>query len=169
MHSLAAPFRRVFSHLDSAAMQGESSKMQTILVAEDDAVMHRSLEELFELEGYDVICVRTLAEALELLAARAFDGAVIDWRLGLDFTDELLADLIDRGIATVLLSAHPEARAVADGYGVPCVHKPFVVDQLLGIVSGVLNRQTLRRIATSRGEAVPASSPSSSSDRRSRA
>jgi DNA-binding NtrC family response regulator len=136
----------------------------TILVAEDDAVMHRSLEELFELEGYEVISVKTLAEAMELITVRVIDGAVIDWRLGLEFTDPLLEGLVDRGIATVLLSGHPEARAVADGFGVPCVHKPFVVDQLLGIVSGVLNRQTLRRIAVSRGEAAPVSS-----ERRSRA
>lgn len=138
--------------------------MQTILVAEDDAVMHRALEELFELEGYEVVCVRRLDDALALIAARVIDGAVIDWQLNGEFSDPLLADLVDRGVATVLLSAHPEARAVADEYGVPCVHKPFVVDQLLGIVSGVLNRQTLRRIAISRGDvAAPAS------DRRSRA
>jgi len=138
--------------------------MQTLLVAEDDAVMHRSLEELFQLEGYEVICVRTLADALQLLASRAVDGAVIDWRLGHEFTDPLLVELADRGVATVLLSAHPEARAVADVFGVPCVHKPFVVDQLLGIVSGVLNRQTLRRIAVSRGDVAP-----ESAGRRSRA
>ncbi len=138
--------------------------MQTILVAEDDAVMHRSLAELFELEGYEVICVKTLGEAMELVAARVIDGAVIDWRLGPECSDTLLEHLVERGIATVLLSAHPEARSVADEFGVPCVHKPFVVDQLLGIVSGVLNRQTLRRIAVSRGEiSAPAS------DRQSRA
>jgi DNA-binding response OmpR family regulator len=138
--------------------------MQTILVAEDDAVMHRALEELFQLEGYEVICVRTLEDARAVLNQRVVDGAVIDWQLGHEFTDPLLGELVDRGVATVLLSAFPEARAIADDFGVPCVHKPFVVDQLLGIVSTVLNRQTLRRIAISRGEvAQPAS------DRRSRA
>lgn len=125
--------------------------MQTILVAEDDAVMHQALAELFELEGYEVVSARCLHDAEVFLTERAFDGAVVDWRLGSDFSDPVLSELVAHGIATVLLSAHPEARAVAEAYGIPCVHKPFIVEQLLGIVSGALNRQTLRKIALSRG------------------
>jgi two-component system response regulator AtoC len=125
--------------------------MQTILVAEDDAVMHQALAELFELEGYEVIGARTVADAELFLGQRSLDGAVVDWRLGTDFSDLILEELVAQGIATVLLSAHPEARAVAEAYGIPCVHKPFIVEQLLGIVSGAMNRQTLRKIALSRG------------------
>jgi two-component system, NtrC family, response regulator AtoC len=125
--------------------------MQTILVAEDDTVMHQALAELFELEGYQVVGARSVVDAESYLGQHTFDGAVVDWRLGSDFSDPILTELVAQGIATVLLSAHPEARAVAEAYGIPCVHKPFIVEQLLGIVSGALNRQTLRKIALSRG------------------
>jgi DNA-binding NtrC family response regulator len=125
--------------------------MQTILVAEDDAVMHRALAELFELEGYEVVGARSVRDAAICVVDRSFDGAIVDWRLGDGFSDTILAKLIDLGIATVLLSAHPEARAVADAYGIPCVHKPFNVEQLLGIVSGAISRTTLRKIALSKG------------------
>ena len=120
--------------------------MQTILVAEDDAVMHRALAELFELEGYEVIGARSLHDAVIFLGDRVINGAVVDWRLGADFSDVILTQLIDLGVATVLLSAHPEARHVADSYGIPCVHKPFNVEQLIGILSGAMQRTTLRKI-----------------------
>lgn len=125
--------------------------MLTILVAEDDSVMHRSLAELFELEGYEVIGARSVHDATTLVSERSLDGAIVDWRLGAEFSDPILSELVAQGVATVLLSAHPEARAVADAYGIPCVHKPFNVEQLIGIVSGALNRKTLRKIALSRG------------------
>lgn len=124
--------------------------MQTILVAEDDAVMHRALAELFELEGYTVVVAHSVDDAEICVDERAFDGAVVDWRLGDAFSDSILSQLIELGVATVLLSAHPEARAVADAYGIPCVHKPFNVEQLIGIVSGAISRTTLRKIALSR-------------------
>lgn len=126
--------------------------MQTILVAEDDAVMHRALAELFELEGYEVVGARSVVDAENFVGTgRALDGAVVDWRLGDAFSDSVLTQLVDLGVATVLLSAHPEARAVADAYGIPCVHKPFNVEQLIGIVSGAISRTTLRKIALSKG------------------
>jgi len=124
--------------------------MQTLLVAEDDAVMHAALTELLTMEGYAVIGARCVEDALGLMDGHALHGAVIDWQLGDERTDGLLAELVDQGVATVLVSAHPEARGIADGLGIPCVHKPFVVEQLLGILSGAISRRTLRRIAVSR-------------------
>lgn len=120
--------------------------MQTILVAEDDAVMHRALAELFELEGYEVIGARSLRDAASLVEERMIDGAVVDWKLGVEFSDVILTQLVDLGVATVLLSAHPEARCVADAFGIPCVRKPFNVEQLIGILSGAIQRTTLRKI-----------------------
>lgn len=120
--------------------------MQTILVAEDDAVMHRALSELFELEGYVVIGARSLADAASFVEERSIDGAVVDWKLGVEFSDIILTQLLDLGVATVLLSAHPEARSVAEALGIPCVRKPFNVEQLIGILSGAMQRTTLRRI-----------------------
>ncbi|MBI2395681.1 MAG: response regulator [Deltaproteobacteria bacterium] len=125
--------------------------MQTLLVAEDDPVMHAALSELLRLEGYDVVGARRVEDARAMLGNPAIDGALIDWQLGDERTDPLLAELVEMGIATILLSAHPEARAIADALGIPCVHKPFVVEQLLGILSGAISRRTLRRIALSRG------------------
>lgn len=124
--------------------------MQTLLVAEDDDVMHAALTELLALEGYEVLSARGLAGARALLAGRAVHGALIDWQLGPERTDGLLEELVSSGIATILLSAHPEARWVAERLAIPCVHKPFVVEQLLGILSGAISRRSLRRFTAVR-------------------
>lgn len=126
--------------------------MQTLLVAEDDAVMHAALTELLTMEGYVVVGARCLEDARDVLERHALHAALIDWQLGPERTDGLLSELVEQGVVTVLLSAHPEARVVADGLGIPCVHKPFVVEQLLGILSGAISRRTLRRIAVAREE-----------------
>ena len=124
--------------------------MQTLLVAEDDAVMHAALTELFTLEGYQVVGARCVDDALAYLARQPVQAALIDWCLGPERTDDLLVELVEQGVATILLSAHPDARGVADSLGIPCVHKPFVVELLLGILSGAISRRTLRRIAFGR-------------------
>lgn len=124
--------------------------MRTLLVAEDDAVLHAALSELLTWEGYRVVSASCLAEAEQQRLLHAVDAAVIDWHLGPERTDDLLARLVEQGVVTILLSAHPDARVLAEGIGIPCVHKPFVVDQLLGILSGAISRRTLRRIAVAR-------------------
>ncbi len=124
--------------------------MQTLLVVEDDPVMHEALAELLRLEGYEVVSVRTIADATRILDACILDGALVDWWINGVRCDDLVADLAARGITTVLLSAHTDARAFAEELGVPCVHKPFVVDQLVGIVSGAISRRSLRKMAISR-------------------
>lgn len=124
--------------------------MRTLLVAEDDVVLLEALQGLLRLEGYEVIGVRTAEDGARLLASCVVDAAVVDWWLCGDSSDELLAALIEHGIPAVLLSGDPDARAVAEELGIPWVHKPFVVEQLVGILSGAISRRTLRRTAVSR-------------------
>lgn len=124
--------------------------MQTLLVVEDDAVMHEALSGLLRLEGYEVVCVRSLGEALRLLEACLVDGALVDFWLGDDSCEPLISELVTRGIPTILISGDPRARTLADGLAIPHVHKPFVVDQLIGIISGTIARRSLRRTVISR-------------------
>ncbi len=123
--------------------------MRTLLVAEDDVVLREALEGLLRLEGYEVVGVRTVEDGARLLASCVVDGAVVDWWLCGVGCEELIATLIEHGIPVVLLSGDPEVRAVAEELGIPWVHKPFVVEQLLGILSGAISRRTLRRTAVS--------------------
>lgn len=124
--------------------------MQTLLLVEDDAVMHEALSGLLRLEGYEVMCVRSLAEALNLIEGCVLDGALVDFWLGDSTCEPLLQELSKRGIPTVLMSGHPQARMLADGLSIPHVHKPFVVEQLIGIISGTISRRSVRRTAVSR-------------------
>lgn len=124
--------------------------MQTLLVVEDDSIMHEALSSLLRLEGYDVVSVRSLDDAVKMLETCVVDGALVDFWLDGQACEPLLGELAVRGVATVLISADHEARAVADELGLPCVHKPFVVEQLLGVISGAISRRSLRKTAVSR-------------------
>jgi DNA-binding response OmpR family regulator len=120
--------------------------MQTVLVAEDDGVLFDALERLLRDEGYEVVGVRNVEAAMRLLETCVVDGALVDWRLGTQWSDSLIELLLGQGVTVILLSGHPEARELADSFGIPCVHKPFVVEQLLGILGGAITRRTLRKI-----------------------
>jgi DNA-binding response OmpR family regulator len=124
--------------------------MQTLLVVEDDAVLHDALEGVLRDEGYEVICVSSVAEALHAIEGFLVDGALLDFMLRDGTCEPLLAELVTRGVPVVIVSAHTEARALGESLAVPCVHKPFVVEQLLGILSGTIQRRSLRRTVVSR-------------------
>jgi CheY-like chemotaxis protein len=83
--------------------------MIRVLVVDDDEVQLRATAALLQRAGYDVSAAHGGEEALALLAAREFDGAVVDLMMprisGLELVRRLLARQPE--VRVVLTSSYP--------------------------------------------------------------
>jgi DNA-binding response OmpR family regulator len=114
----------------------------TILVVDDDASLRLLCRVNLELEGYHVLEARTVAEAEETLAAGRVDLVLLDVHIGADDGIALMRSLRHRKhTASVVLftgSAQLDAETRTEADGV--VAKPFRLDELLGVVNGLVRR-----------------------------
>lgn len=116
----------------------------TILVVEND----RSLRELLHVHltnaGYEVLLAQdAVAAGPLLLGPSEIDLAIVDAQLpylsGVELVATLIADTTLPAIAAILIAGHEQLAAGAEHLGVPCLVKPFTVDELLHVV-----RDTIR-------------------------
>jgi len=120
----------------------EHIRAGTILVVDDDASLRLLCRVNLELDGYRVVEARSVAEAEEILAAGGVDLVLLDVHIGLDDGIALMRSLRRRKhTASVVLftgsaQLDPETRAEADGV----VPKPFRLEELLDVVSGLVRR-----------------------------
>ena len=110
--------------------------MPTILIVDDDASLRLLCRVNLELEGYNVLEARSVADAEDALAADAVDLFLLDVHIGADDGLALMRSLRARehGAPVVLFTGSaildPQTIAEADGI----VPKPFRLDQLLDVV-----------------------------------
>ena len=62
-------------------MSNPPENLPCLCLIEDDEIMGESLVQLFRLEGFDVICCRTAADAAKAIGSRRFSVVVSDIRL----------------------------------------------------------------------------------------
>jgi DNA-binding response OmpR family regulator len=120
----------------------EQIRAGTILVVDDDASLRLLCRVNLELEGYHVLEARTVAEAEETLADGRVDLVLLDVHIGADDGIALMRSLRHRKhMASVVLftgSAQLDAETRTEADGV--VAKPFRLDELLGVVNGLVRR-----------------------------
>ena len=120
----------------------EHIRAGTILVVDDDASLRLLCRVNLELDGYRVVEARSVAEAEEILAAGGVDLVLLDVHIGLDDGIALMRSLRRRKhTAFVVLftgSAQLDAETRAEADGV--VPKPFRLEELLDVVSGLVRR-----------------------------
>ena len=108
----------------------------TILVVDDDASLRLLCRVNLELDGYNVLEARSVADAEEAVAAGTVDLFLLDVHVGADDGLALMRSLRARehGAPVVLFTGSaildPQTIAEADGI----VPKPFRLDQLLDVV-----------------------------------
>ena len=121
---------------------------QTILVAEDEALLRRILTGLFEEAGYRVVVAATGREALDRFGESAPDLVVTDIRMPEVDGLELLARLkaLDPEVLVIIMTAFSSVesavaalRAGAHDY----IVKPFVNDDVLQAVRNALRQKEL--------------------------
>jgi two-component system OmpR family response regulator len=112
-----------------------------VLVVEDDSDIASLLAEILESEGYAPVVVTDGADLDGQLAERP-DLVVLDLRLTRGGADRIIITLRARGMGDVpvlLLSAANDLQERARDLGVKAyLAKPFEVEELLGVVRGLV-------------------------------
>ena len=108
----------------------------TILIVDDDASLRLLCRVNLELDGYNVLEARSVADAEDAVAAGEVDLFLLDVHVGADDGLALMRSLRarDHGAPIVLFTGsavfNAETMAEADGI----VPKPFRLEQLLNVV-----------------------------------
>jgi CheY-like chemotaxis protein len=114
-------------------------KPLTVLVADDEAVILRTLARVLSKEGFTVHAAADAEAALAILDAHAVDGAVVDHNMpGGGAT--VLAALIARpgfaGPAVLMTGADVDDPSLPDLPGVTRLQKPFRYETLFELLGG---------------------------------
>lgn len=120
-----------------------------ILVVDDEYGVRSAVRQLLELDGYEVAEAATGAEALERLAAAEYDIVLLDHRLpdtdGLALHKQMLDD--GREIMTCMMTAYADIdlACAATFQGIDFfLPKPFLPDDMLGVVETLVRRKEAR-------------------------
>jgi len=107
-----------------------------ILVAEDDAWAAERLSLILEEEGGRLVgpC-RSVAEARAMLSRYDIQFVLIDLNLSDNFADELVSDVVDRGIPYVLITGYEAFPSNVHEGAVAVFRKPFKRRELIETMS----------------------------------
>jgi DNA-binding NtrC family response regulator len=132
-----------------------------ILIVEDDPALNQMLALHFEDEGYEVEGVMTCTEAMEQVAACAYDLLLLDQQLPDGTGVELLEGLLSRepDLPVVMMTGQHDLELAIEAIGkgaADFVHKPVETAQLQQTVSRLLeNRRLSREVKALRGAEEP--------------
>jgi len=137
--------------LDSPEIQHSSSSGPVraelpVLVVEDEASVQSLLRSALKKHGYEIRIASSGAEAMELLQHADFRGVLCDMRMpgkvnGSDLHAWLCKhrpQLLSRMLFMTGDATGEEVSAVLTRTGVPCIEKPFRMNELLTMLHKVL-------------------------------
>lgn len=109
-----------------------------VFLVEDDPLVAMMLEGYLDILGHEIVATAaTVAEALELVAKRDFDLAILDVHLADGKTSEpVAAALSDVGKAFIATSGDATIMA-AEFNGRPALRKPFRIDELERAIAAI--------------------------------
>ena len=124
----------------------------TILLADDEEKILKTLGRALRDEGHDVVTTSSARETLRLLGERTFDLLVIDYlmpeKTGLDVIRELVASSIEaERPAIVMMTAHGSIESAVEAMKLGArdyLQKPFEVDELLVVARHAIEDQRAR-------------------------
>jgi NtrC-family two-component system response regulator AlgB len=121
-----------------------------ILVVDDERNIRKTLSMCLESEGHEVTCVSSYQEAVSQVAARSFDAAFIDIRLGaangIDLIPVLLATSPWLKIIMITAYASVETAVEAIRRGAKdYIPKPFTPAQVKLVISKIAEVHSLQR------------------------
>lgn len=110
-----------------------------VLVVEDDEAISCALVELLEDAGFHAVAASHVETALQALTREAIDAVILDFHLPDGDASDFLAGFSGARPPVVIVSASPQAAALARSSGVRFLAKPFDVDDVLDVVSSLMN------------------------------
>ena len=121
---------------------------RTLLVIEDEASVRSFLRTALERSGYDIVVASSGEEGLRLLQQREFGGVVSDMRTpgevdGEDVHAWIKANrpaLLKRMLFVTGDIVNEETMKTLKNTGVPCIEKPFRVQELVNAVKEVVEK-----------------------------
>jgi CheY-like chemotaxis protein len=119
-----------------------------LLVIEDEPSVIAFITAALERSGYGVVPVSSGADALRLLAEGRYLGVISDMRTpggvnGADVHNWIAShrpDLLGRMIFITGDTANEETARLLNSTGVPCIEKPFRLQEFLAIVQEMFGR-----------------------------
>jgi signal transduction histidine kinase/ActR/RegA family two-component response regulator len=145
--SIALPLSRRGSdeHAASAPHTARSATAATVLVVDDEASITELIAELLGAEGHRVVVAADGHEALRRIAGERFDLVISDMKMpgmgGERLVDELRrrgAGLAGRVLLTSGDTVSGEPERIARRAGLPMLHKPFDIAELVARVNVML-------------------------------
>ena len=126
----------------------------TILLADDEEKILKTLGRALRDEGFDVVTTPNAREASRLLAERAFDLLIVDYlmpeKTGLDvFREAVGATPEGERPAMVIMTAHGSIESAVEAMKLGArdyLQKPFEVDELLAIARRAIEDQRARLV-----------------------
>jgi DNA-binding NtrC family response regulator len=120
-----------------------------VLVVDDEKSILLLLREALSQWGYEVTCVKSATEALEILHTHVFDAAVTDIRMpdmsGLDLLREIKRQ--DESVEVVIMTGYPTittaVEALKEG-AYDYLSKPLILDELRHLMQRLMERRFLR-------------------------
>lgn len=115
---------------------------RSALIVEDDAVLCDAIRGALEDAGYAPITCAALSDARREIARSKPAVVVVDLSLPGEFGADLLEELSGRedAPAAVVCSAFSLAELIAARYRIPCVRKPFELDELLDAIARAIDQ-----------------------------
>lgn len=117
-----------------------SDQAATVLIAEDEPMVAILLEDLLSDAGYRVLLGDTLDKATALAADNAIDVAILDARLGRQYSFPLADALLQRGLPILFASGHGREGLPERFTDIPVLQKPYDMKALQTILTELLAR-----------------------------
>jgi Response regulator containing CheY-like receiver, AAA-type ATPase, and DNA-binding domains len=119
-----------------------------ILLIEDEPSVTAFVRAALERRGYTVIPATSGAEGLARLAEASFGGVISDIRMpgavnGAEVHDWIRVHRPELRQRVILISgdtANSKTQALLAGSGIPCIEKPFRVQQLISVVENTFGK-----------------------------
>ncbi len=119
---------------------------EKMLVIDDDALVLKTCQKIFEGEGYSVTTTENPEEGLKLVSEKAFDVILVDWMMpgfdGMDVVEEI--DKRSPNSAMVMISAHPSVGRATEAMkrgAMDYIAKPFKPEEIKEAVKNSVRRK----------------------------
>jgi formate/nitrite transporter len=119
---------------------------EKMLIIDDDAIVLKACQKIFEAEGFSVTTTESPEEGLRLVSDKVFDVILVDWMMpgfdGMDVVEEI--DKRSPTSAMVMISGHPSVGRATEAMkrgAMDYIAKPFKPQEIIQAVKNSVRRK----------------------------